>query len=444
VVVMGTGEPLDNYDALVRMIEILTHAPGLDISQRNVTVSTCGLVPKIYELADLKLQITLAISLHAVNDEKRRELMPIANTYSIEEILKACRYYYSQNNRRITFEYSLVKGVNDSREDAKALAALLEGMNCHINLIPVNPIEERDYRQTEADAVLKFKNMLEKYGRNVTIRREMGRDIQAACGQLRKKYMEQSVKREDNMRAYAGTDIGCVRTMNQDGYFCSMTPIGPFPNLFIVADGMGGHQAGDYASRYAIETFLAYISHTETTNLIRVMDEGIAMANQKVLEKSFENEELAGMGTTMVVAFSEDRQLYVANVGDSRLYLIGHEINQVTEDHSYVAAMMRAGELTKEQARNHPEKNVITRAVGVSQDVKADFFEVDLKPGDKVLMCSDGLSNMIEDDRLFDVINANNVEDSVKILIDEAKKNGGYDNITAIVIEPQIEEVNEC
>ena len=168
------------------------------------------------------------------------------------------------------------------------------------------------------------------------------------------------------------------------------------------------------------------------------------MANQKVLEKSFENEELAGMGTTMVVAFSEDRQLYVANVGDSRLYLIGHEINQVTEDHSYVAAMMRAGELTKEQARNHPEKNVITRAVGVSQDVKADFFEVDLKPGDKVLMCSDGLSNMIEDDRLFDVINANNVEDSVKILIEEAKKNGGYDNITAIVIEPQIEEVNEC
>ena len=196
VVVMGTGEPLDNYDALVRMIEILTHAPGLDISQRNVTVSTCGLVPKIYELADLKLQITLAISLHAVNDEKRRELMPIANTYSIEEILKACRYYYSQNNRRITFEYSLVKGVNDSREDAKALAALLEGMNCHINLIPVNPIEEMDYRQTEADAVLKFKNMLEKYGRNVTIRREMGRDIQAACGQLRKKYMEQSEKRE--------------------------------------------------------------------------------------------------------------------------------------------------------------------------------------------------------------------------------------------------------
>ena len=196
VVVMGTGEPMDNYDNLVRFIRILTDENGLGISQRNVTVSTCGIVPKMYDLAEEKLQITLAISLHAVNDEKRRELMPIANTYSIEEILKACRYYYSQTNRRITFEYSLVKGVNDSREDAKALAALLEGINCHINLIPVNPIEERSYRQTEADAVLKFKNMLEKYGRNVTIRREMGRDIQAACGQLRKKYMEQSGEKE--------------------------------------------------------------------------------------------------------------------------------------------------------------------------------------------------------------------------------------------------------
>ena len=192
VVVMGTGEPLDNYDALVRMINILTHAPGLDISQRNVTVSTCGLVPKIYELADLKLQITLAISLHAVNDEKRRELMPIANTYSIEEILKACRYYYSQNNRRITFEYSLVKGVNDSREDAKELADRLKGLNCHVNLIPVNPVRERSFVRSTRQAVENFKINLEKCGINGTIRREMGSDIDGACGQLRKRYMEKT------------------------------------------------------------------------------------------------------------------------------------------------------------------------------------------------------------------------------------------------------------
>lgn len=246
------------------------------------------------------------------------------------------------------------------------------------------------------------------------------------------------------MQAYAGTDIGCVRSMNQDGYFCSMTPVGPFPNLFIVADGMGGHQAGDYASRYAIETFLDYAGHAEGDNLIRIVDAGISEANRKVLEKSMEQEELAGMGTTFVVAYIEQSQLYVANVGDSRLYLIGGEINQVTEDHSYVAAMMRAGELTKEEARNHPEKNVITRAIGVAWDLKTDFFEVDLQPKDKILMCSDGLSNMIEDDTLYDILTSCKTEESVNILIEKAKNNGGFDNITAIVIEPEIEEVNEC
>ena len=246
------------------------------------------------------------------------------------------------------------------------------------------------------------------------------------------------------MQAYAGTDIGCVRSMNQDSYYCSTTPVGPFPNLFIVADGMGGHQAGDYASRYAIETFLEYTSHAEGESLIRIMDEGISEANRRVLEQSMAHEELNGMGTTMVVAYIDQSQLYVANVGDSRLYLIGEEINQVTEDHSYVAAMMRAGELTREEARNHPEKNVITRAVGVARDVKADFFEVDLKPGDRILMCSDGLSNMIEDDTLYDMLTFCDMEESVGVLIDEAKKNGGYDNITVIVIEPQVEEVSEC
>ena len=189
VVVMGTGEPLDNYDNLIRFLTLLTDSRGLGISQRNITVSTCGLVPRIYELADLGLQITLAISLHAVSDEKRREIMPIANKYSIEEILAACRYYTEKTGRRVTFEYSLIRGVNDSREDAEALAALTKGLLCLINLIPVNPIEERNYRQSESEAISKFKNILENCGRNVTIRREMGRDIQAACGQLRKTYM---------------------------------------------------------------------------------------------------------------------------------------------------------------------------------------------------------------------------------------------------------------
>ena len=196
VVVMGTGEPLDNYDTLVKFIDLLTNGDGMNLSQRAVTVSTCGIVPRIYELADLGLQITLAISLHAVNDEKRRELMPIANVYSISELLKACRYYFDRCGRRLTFEYSLVAGVNDSPKDAEDLAELLKGLNCHINLIPVNPIAERDYRQPDRHAAVSFKNSLEKYGRNVTIRREMGRDIQAACGQLRKRYMQENPNKE--------------------------------------------------------------------------------------------------------------------------------------------------------------------------------------------------------------------------------------------------------
>lgn len=195
VVVMGTGEPLDNYENLVRFIRLLTDENGLHISQRNVTVSTCGLVPEICRLADEAFSITLALSLHAPDQEKRRELMPVAERYALPEVMKACRYYFERTGRRVTFEYSLMKGFNDAPEDAKKLAALLKGelrgIPCHVNLIPVNPVRERAYRQPDAPGVAAFQNMLEKYGINVTIRREMGRDIDGACGQLRRRHMEQ-------------------------------------------------------------------------------------------------------------------------------------------------------------------------------------------------------------------------------------------------------------
>ena len=194
VVVMGTGEPLDNYDNLLIFIRLLTDEEGLHISQRNLTVSTCGLVPKIRELAEKKLQITLALSLHATTDEKRRRLMPIANKYSIRELMEACSYYFDHTGRRITFEYSLVGGVNDSDEDAGELIGLTKPLNCHVNLIPVNPIKERNFVQSEGSAIQAFKNKLEKNGINVTIRREMGRDIDGACGQLRRRHIERSLQ----------------------------------------------------------------------------------------------------------------------------------------------------------------------------------------------------------------------------------------------------------
>ncbi len=190
VVIMGSGEPMDNYENVVRFIRLLSAPEGLNISQRNITVSTCGLVPQIYRLAEEGLQITLALSLHAPSDEVRRELMPIANRYPLREVLDACGNYYEKTGRRLTFEYSLVKGVNDNLEEAKALARLIGGYHGHVNLIPVNPIKERDYVQSNREAVEAFKNYLERQGINVTVRREMGRDIGGACGQLRKSYMD--------------------------------------------------------------------------------------------------------------------------------------------------------------------------------------------------------------------------------------------------------------
>ena len=189
VVVMGSGEPLDNYDNFVDFVRIITDERGANISKRNITASTCGIVPNIRRLADEKIPLTLALSLHAVTDEKRRQIMPVAYKYSLEEVFAACSYYFEQTGRRITCEYSLIAGQNDAGEDVMGLIDIARRLKCHINLIPVNPIKERNYRATASQAVLALKNKLEKNKINVTIRREMGRDINGACGQLRRSYL---------------------------------------------------------------------------------------------------------------------------------------------------------------------------------------------------------------------------------------------------------------
>ncbi len=188
IVVMGTGEPLDNYDNLLRFLQMISDENGLHISQRNITVSTCGIVENMRRLADEKMQLTLALSLHGSTQEKRQELMPIAKRYAIDEVMDACRYYFAQTGRRITFEYSLVSGVNDTEADAENLCRLVGGLNCHVNLIPVNPIKERGFTASERKDVLHFQNRLEKKHINATVRREMGRDIDGACGQLRRRF----------------------------------------------------------------------------------------------------------------------------------------------------------------------------------------------------------------------------------------------------------------
>ena len=188
VVVMGSGEPLQNLKNLLVFLKNINVEEGDNISLRNITVSTCGIVPAMYELAEYRLPVTLAVSLHAPSDSIRRQIMPVAKVYPINELMVACRDYFEITGRRISFEYSLMEGVNDSEEQAEELAMLLKDMNCHVNLINVNPIEEKDFKKTHKRAIMAFKNILEKNQINATIRRELGQDIDGACGQLRRRY----------------------------------------------------------------------------------------------------------------------------------------------------------------------------------------------------------------------------------------------------------------
>lgn len=195
IVLMGSGEPLDNYENVIKSLNILHDENGQNLSYRNITLSTCGVVPKIYKLAEQELPITLSISLHSPFNEERKRIMPIARTYSLDELLEACRYYINKTNRRITFEYTLIKEINDRKEDLNELSRILKGLLCHVNLISLNPIEEFAKDKANKNTIEMFKRELTKNGIPVTIRREMGSDINAACGQLRRKY----ISKEDHI-----------------------------------------------------------------------------------------------------------------------------------------------------------------------------------------------------------------------------------------------------
>lgn len=238
------------------------------------------------------------------------------------------------------------------------------------------------------------------------------------------------------MLSYGKTDIGLKRSMNQDSLYYSDEPVGNLPNLYIVADGMGGHKAGDYASSYAVRRFVEFAKRCEDANPITIMKKGIRTVNEGILAASREKEELSGMGTTFVIAVVEDHHLYVANIGDSRLYVLSKDaIRQITLDHSLVEELIRTGQLDPLKVRNHPEKNIITRALGVSEEAVPDFFELELHMDEKVLMCSDGLTNMVEDDEILNIITeAGRPRAAVERLIERANYYGGKDNIAALVV----------
>ena len=244
------------------------------------------------------------------------------------------------------------------------------------------------------------------------------------------------------LKSYALTDIGRKRQINQDYIYASETPVGNLPNLFIVADGMGGHKAGDYASDLAVGTVVREAQASFEKNPVKILEHAIARANDVLRERARENFALSGMGTTLVAATCISGFLEVANVGDSRLYVIGDELVQITEDHSLVEEMVRMGGIGREEARHHPDKNIITRALGARDDVKADFFDLQLQTGDMVLLCSDGLTNMVDDETICRILkNGRSLKDRVEELVETANQNGGRDNISVSVIEPLADEV---
>lgn len=247
------------------------------------------------------------------------------------------------------------------------------------------------------------------------------------------------------MKTFSITDVGQKRNMNQDYVYTSENPVGNLPNLFVVADGMGGHNAGDFASKYTVKQLVKLIESSQETNPVKIMRQSIELANMQLLQKANENSELMGMGTTLVAATIVKEYIYIANIGDSRLYIINSGIRQITKDHSLVEEMIRLGEIDREDAKNHPDKNIITRAIGAAEEVSVDFFEMKLEKDDTVLMCSDGLTNMIDDDEICQIIkNQKTPEQKAQKLVETANNNGGKDNIAVIIIEPYVSEVKIC
>ncbi len=238
------------------------------------------------------------------------------------------------------------------------------------------------------------------------------------------------------MKSYSRTDVGVRRTTNQDSVFCSDSPVGSFRNLFIVADGMGGHRAGDLASRLCIDNMVLRIRKSMSRTPVTIFEEAITYANGEIYKEAQKAFAYEGMGTTMVACTLEEDTLYVANIGDSRLYLLRDELQQITIDHSLVEEMVKIGNITESEARFHPQKNIITRALGIDEKVQADYFELQVCPGDVILLCSDGLTNMVEDDEIEYIIrHEGSIEKAGDILIDKANINGGTDNITAVLVQ---------
>lgn len=468
IVLMGSGEPLDNYDSVCRFLRLLREEDGVNIGLRNVSLSTCGLVPKMYQFAEENLPVTLSVSLHAPNDEIRRQTMPVANAYPMDELLAACRNYIDKTGRRVIFEYALVGGVNCEEKHAIELASRLRGMQCHVNLIPLNAVEERHLKGVNEQTVQRFLHKLEELHISATRRREMGDDIEGACGQLRRKTLttlhgpagrrsmsrkirfskesqsslndffvhrspeQPKSKAEENLPAGIlsafRTDVGKVRANNQDAPIVSEKL-----RLYGVADGMGGHKGGEVASTSARDDLLRELEGK--TPSVAALSGAIEEVNRQIYHQQEHDDALTGMGTTLSVLWMSDNFVYIGHVGDSRVYLLRDgEFKQMTLDHSLVEQLVREGVLTEEEAQNHPMRNIITRAIGTDESVEVDVVVEERRKGDLWLACSDGLHGLVDDRQMRDALRQYAPEKAADVLLKAALDAGGRDNVTLVIV----------
>lgn len=434
IVLMGIGEPMDNLDNVLRFLELVNHPDGINIGMRHISLSTCGVIPGIARLAELGLQLTLSISLHAPDSETRSKIMPVNRAYDVEALFAACHEYFRKTGRRISFEYAMIDGVNDHDWQADLIAKRLRGMPGHVNLIPLNEVTESPFRPSRRMAA--FQKQLEAQGITATVRRSLGGDIDASCGQLRRRAMEE--ERGARMQVWGVTDIGLVRKENQDAYLVRESG---GHTICVVCDGMGGAAGGRLASQIATETFVDELERLlapgmEPEQLLSISARAVFAANQAVREAAAESEAYQNMGTTLVAAVSYAGGTVVTNVGDSRAYHVTREgITRVTKDHSLVERMVDRGDITAEEARRHPSRNLITRALGPDADAQCDGYICPMESGEYLLLCTDGLVNTVTDqEMLFEVIHGAEPDTSLDRMLEIAKKQGAPDNVTAVLM----------
>ena len=427
IVLMGIGEPLDNYDNVRRFLELVNSPEGLNIGMRHISLSTCGLVDQIDRLAGEDLQLTLSVSLHAPVDEVRSSIMPVNRRWPVQELLDACRRYFEKTGRRISFEYAMIRDVNDTPEMAKQLIRRLRGIAAHVNLIPLRRCCASRRRWRPAASPPRCAG------------RSAATSTPPAASSAETTRRKNQKKGAEWMEAWGLTDTGNVREENQDFY--RMERLGPETLLAVVCDGMGGARAGNVASRLACEVFCGEVCRSLRDGMTEAEEQDVLctaakLANISVYEHAQLSEEFRGMGTTLVAALVRGLRVEIVNIGDSRAYHLGADgIRCVTVDHSLVELMVQRGELTHEQAKNHPSKNLITRAVGTEKQVAADVFSLTAEPGDCLLLCSDGLSNQMADQEiLFEVVHGAQKADCCQRLLDIAKSRGAPDNVTSVLI----------